>query len=226
MPSMPAVARGFTRLLFVLGLLCGGIGVLAVAALVNWGDHERPRAHISVQPNGGAVERFVIRLPRDRILDSGHVSGLPSRYPADLVLSGQGLPGLHVEHFKLRDREGEVIGVAARHSQRVDEGTYGAWLLYLPGRGSLLLDHVESAGGLNAELIRRNLRPGAAWEGELALQRTAGPASDGRGVVRGGSREFTRHAGSYTETWRLTGVDTEGRPRGTIEIDTLTMLQP
>lgn len=223
---MPADMRGFTRLLFILGLLCGCLGLLALVTLVDWVDHPRPRAHVSVLPNEGALEQFVIRLPRDRILDSGHASGLPSRYPADLVLPAGALPDLHVEHFKFRDREGEVIGVAARHSQRLDASTHAAWVLYLPGRGSLLLQHSEAGGGLNAELVRRNLRAGTPWDGEFTLQRTAGATPAGRGQVRGGSQEFARHGGSYTETWRLTGVDAEGRPRGTIEIDTLTVLQP
>ncbi|MCC5868898.1 MAG: hypothetical protein JJU27_10320 [Gammaproteobacteria bacterium] len=206
------------------GLLVGLLGGLAAATLVEWVDHPRMRAHVSVQPNGGALEQFVIRLPRDRIFDSGAADGLPARFPADVELSAGLTGGAHIEQFKLRDREGEVIGVAARHSQTLGATTSAAWILYLPGRGSLLLHHVEPPGGLADELSRRGLRAGTAWNGEVTLRRTVGPAGQGRGQVAGGSFEFARHTGSYGETWRLTGVDVEGRLRGTIELDTLTVL--
>lgn len=221
---MASVLRGFARFLLITGLLAGFFGGLALATLVDWVDHPRLRAHVSVQPNGGAQERFIVRLPRDRILDTGAEGGLPGRYPEALDLP-EGFPrGVHIEQFKLRDREGEVIGVAARHTQVNGTRADAAWVLYLPGRGSLLLEHREAADGLSRELARRNLRAGTAWEGELTLRRTAGPLAEGLGRVIGGSREFARLTGSYSETWRLTGVDAEGRPRGTIEIDTLTVL--
>lgn len=213
-----------SRFVLILGLLVGLLGGLAAATLVEWVDHPRLRAHVSVQPNGGALEQFVIRLPRDRIFDSGDLDGLPARFPADVELPTNLPAGVHIEQFKLRDREGEVVGVAARHSQTLEATTTAAWVLYLPGRGSLMLHHVESSSGLVDELTRRGLRAGTAWNGELTLRRTSGPAGDGRGQVSGGSFEFARHTGSYGETWRLTGVDVEGQLRGTIELDTVTVL--
>jgi hypothetical protein len=221
-----SVLRGFGRFLLITGLLTGFFGGLALATLVDWVDHPRLRAHVTVQPNGGAQERFVIRLPRDRILDSGSPGGLPAVFPETLKLPDGLLPGGHAEQFKLRDREGEVIGVAARHTELLGGRATAAWVLYLPGRGSVLLEHQESAEGLTGELARRNLVAGRAWEGELTVRRTAGPLADGLGRVVGGSREFSRLGGSYTETWRLTGVDADGGLRGTIEIDTVTVLTP
>ncbi len=213
-----------SRFVLILGLLFGLLGGLAAATMVEWVDHPRLRAHVSVQPNGGALEQFVIRLPRDRIFDSGAPGGLPARFPADVELPSNLPAGVHIEQFKLRDREGEVIGVAARHTQTLAATTTAAWVLYLPGRGSLMLHHVEPSSGIADELNRRGLSAGTAWNGEVRLQRTAGPAVEGRGQVSGGSFEFARHTGSYAETWRLTGIDTEGQLRGTIELDTLTVL--
>ncbi len=213
-----------SRFVLILGLLIGLFGGLAAAALVDWVDHPRLRAHVAVQPNGGALEQFVIRLPSDRVFDSGAPDGLPGRFPADVEMPVEALANGQVEQFKLRDREGEVVGVAARHSQTLEGETSAAWVLYLPGRGSLLLHHVEPSGGLTAELGRRGLVAGAPWTGEVTLRRTDTSAGEGRGEVSGGSFEFARHAGTYTETWRLNGLDEEGRLRGTIELDTLTVL--
>ena len=220
----PEAMSGISRFVFVVGVLLGLFGGLAAASMVGWVDHPRLRAHVSVQPNGGAMEQFVIWLPRDRIFDSGALDGLPSRFPADVELPVDTLADGQIEQFKLRDREGEVIGVAARHSQTLGNTTTAAWMLYLPGRGSLLMHHVEDSGGLAQQLSRRGLQAGTSWDGELTLQRTAGASGDERGQVSGGSFEFARHAGSYAETWRLTGVDSQGQLRGTIELETLTVL--
>jgi hypothetical protein len=219
--AMPKVMRGVSRAFLIAGVLVGLGGGLAAATLVNWVEHPRLRAHVTVQTNGGAQESFLIRLPRDRILDSGTLDGLPARFPLDLQLPEGALVRDHVEQFKLRDREGEVIGVASRHTQALAGTTSAAWVLYLPGRGSLLLQHGESRG-LTEQLRARGLRPGAPWNGEITLRRT-GAGAGATGTVRGGSGAFSRHVGTYTETWLVTGVDGEGHLRGTLQLDTLTV---
>lgn len=212
------------RWLFTVGLLGGAAAALWLATNWSWVEHPRVRAHIDVRQNGGAEEHFVIRLPRDRIVDGGREGGLPAAYPAGVSLPAAVQDAGHVEQFKLRDREGEVVGVAVRHALRDGDAEDAGWILFLPARGALLLQHAEGGGGLAGALSRAGLRPGNAWTGNLDIQRTAGPVDGGRGRVVGGTREFSRHGGSYAERWRLTGMDEQGVLRGTIELETLTVI--
>lgn len=212
------------RWLFTVGVLGGLALTLWLAASWSWVEHPRVRAHIDVRQNGGAEEHFVIRLPRDRIVDGGREGGLPGSHPQEVSWPDALREGGHVEQYKLRDREGEVIGVAARHTVRDGDTEDAGWVLFIPARGTLMLHHVEAGGGLAGALSRAGLRAGNAWTGSLDLERTAGPVDGGRGRVVGGTREFARHTGSYAERWRLTGLDEQGVLRGTIELETLTVI--
>ena len=210
------------RALFLLSLLMGFGGTLAAAHWVPWVSHERLPSQTSVVANGGRAEQFVIRLPADRIAATdGKARGIRSAAPSGPML----LPAkfvaepLLVEHFKVRDSTGQVVGIAARHWANGDHGMTSTWSLLVPSRGSLLLRAPgEKSAALDAALQRAGYTPGSAWEGTLEV-----PLANG-GMVAGGTGDFGSLTGSYTETWKVTGVDATGAMRGTIELYTVTRI--
>ena len=207
----------------LIGMLLGFGGVLAGAHVYPWVDHERLPSRTTVVANGGRAERFVIHLPADRI----HAAGAPSAGSrAAAAPAGGALPAelaaspVLAEHFKVRDVDGQVIGVAARHWSGVDGASGAAWALLIPGRGALLLSGAaEPAGRIDAALRGAGHVAGSAWSGELTVALASG---DAPGRVVGGSDEFDGLVGTYSETWKITGVSADGELRGTVELDTVT----
>ncbi len=214
------------RTAFIVGVLLGLAGILAAARFVPWVDPPRWPAHTSVVANGGRAEAFFIHLPADRIFAHGSEAvGLRANvHPASAV----GLPDalqtqpLLVEHFKVRDLEGRVIGVAARHWNRRDGAAAAAWVVAIPGRGALLLTaEGEPARAVEAAVDRAGRQPGQAFSGSAAFEAVRGDAG---GHVAGGSGEFHALEGRYSETWTVTGVSEAGELKGTIELHTVTQL--
>jgi hypothetical protein len=202
------------KITFLAGLLSGILGVLAAAHYWPWGEHLRLPSVTSVQPNGGRLEQFVIRLPADRVGGQDVQAPLAERFrdaPAPL----------EVEHFKVRDSDGTVIGIAARHWAGGDAGAT-VWSVVLPARGGFVLvgDGGEGAGSVHLALERAGYRAGSAWSGDVSLR--PGPAPGGGARVIAGSREFEGIQGEFSEAWRITGVDESGELRGTIELTTIT----
>jgi hypothetical protein len=114
---------------------------------------------------------------------------------------------------------GQVVGIAARHWANGARGMTATWSVLLPARGSLVLRSAgEKGGALDAALQRAGYSPGAAWEGAVEMALAPG------GAVAGGTGEFANLTGSYTETWKVTGVDAAGGMRGTIELYTVTRI--
>lgn len=207
------------KTLFLLAILAGFGGTLAAAHYVPWVSHARLPSQTSVVANGGRAERFMIHLPADRIsatdaaaggLRSSTADGLV-QLPAQLAVQP-----LVVEHFKVRDAAGSVIGVAARHWAEGDGARTTAWSLLIPSRGVLLLTAPgEAPRALDTALENAGYNPGAEWRGEVAV------ALAPSGLVSGGTGEFEGFGGNYTETWRVTGVGVPTDIRGTIELDTV-----
>ncbi len=197
---------------FLIGMLLGLLGVLAGAYYAPWGQHARLPSHTSVQTNGGRVERFLVRLPADRI--AGHGEGF-DRQP---ISAGAGT-ALAVDHYKLRDVDGAVIGVAARHATSTADGQVAVWSVVIPSRGGFVLTGASQEAALIGGLQRNGYQPGNAWTGDLQI----GPERESGRLVSG-SEEFEPLRGTYTETWHLTGVDEAGVPRGTVELTMVTFL--
>ncbi len=208
------------KALFIFGLLAGFAGVLAGAHFVPWVNPPRRASDTSVVANGGRAERFVIRLPADRIAAGGADAGLRVAAPGGFPLpSGLGTSPVLAEQFKLRDRAGNVIGIAARHWTAAPGGPVSAWVLLIPSRGALMLTAAgESALAVDKALAAAGRRDGHAWSGEVSVAAAGGDHA----VVTGGSGEFADLTGHYTETWALTGAAATGDLRGTITIDTIT----
>ena len=215
------------KTVFSLAIVVGFGGTLAAAHFVPWVSHARLPSHTSVVANGGRAEQFLVRLPVDRIaVTDGEAAGLRAAGAQGAML----LPAqfvsepLLVEHFKVRDAAGSVIGVAARHWSASGDRATTTWSVLIPSRGTLLLSGPgESRAALEAALQSAGYNAGSTWDGELTLSLL--PAGQ-TGAVTAGTGEFGEFQGSYTETWRVTGVDSSGGVRGTIEIDTITQRSP
>lgn len=122
---------------FSFGILLGVVLTAALLYFVPAVDQHREPSIISVQANGGNTETFHVNLPDDRIIDGSPASELPVpqtlRWPDDARLANS-----RVELFKLRNRDGVVVGVASRIAGAVAEsGRIVEWTLHLPARGSL-----------------------------------------------------------------------------------------
>src|SRR5688572_1062090 len=105
------------KIVFLLTLALGFAGTLAGAHFAPGLKHARLPSQTSVIANGGRAEEFLIRLPTDRIAATdGEAGGLRSNGYGAMLLPAQFVAEpLLVEHFKVRDSGGNVIGVAARH---------------------------------------------------------------------------------------------------------------
>jgi hypothetical protein len=215
------------KVLFGIAVFLGLAGTLAAGHFVPGLEHTRVPSVTSVVANGGRSEQFVIRLPADRLAATdGDVGGLRAQrsdgamlLPAKLIAE----PVL-VEHFKIRDSNGNVIGVAARHWNGGAGGATTSWALLIPARGSMAFSAPgESRGVLEAALRERGYAAGRAWTGDVELMVTR---LDAPGVLTAGSQEFAGLNGAYLETWTVAGVGEDGELRGTIALDTVTWSQP
>jgi hypothetical protein len=213
------------KVVFVIAVLLGFGATLAGGHFVPGLEHARLPSLTSVVANGGRSEQFVIRLPADRLAATdGEAGGLRAQHDAGAMLLPAKLVAepLLVEHFKIRDSGGNVVGVAARHWNGSASGATTTWALLIPSRGALVLTAGgESRGTLEASLRQRGYAAGKAWEGEVELMVTRPEAP---GVLSAGTQEFASLRGAYLETWTVAGVGEDGELRGTIVLDTVTWL--
>jgi hypothetical protein len=215
------------KTLFLLAFVCGFGGILAGAHFLPWLEHARLPSRTSVVANGGRSEQFLIRLPADRIAatdgEAGGLRGtgvegamlLPAQFVAQPLL---------VEHFKVRDAAGSVVGVAARHWHGSGAAATTTWSILIPSRGALVLNAFgEPRGALESALRANGYSAGKAWDGQLSVPMTA---QGQLGVVTAGSGEFEGLSGNYTEAWTIAAIDEDGRLSGTVEINTVTSQPP
>jgi len=206
---------------FLAGIFLGLVVAICAARFYPWVDYPRSASLTTVLHNGGRVEEFVIRFPVDRIASAGGTQmGLRGRsYPEGVELPAEiAAEPVLVEHFKLRDRDGEVIGVAARHASVANSEAGSAWALTIPSRGTLHLLGAAEPGALDRELAAAGRVDGQPWSGDLELRIGAQGAESG--VVSGGSQEFAGLVGTYSEDWQISGVSQAGELRGTIMLNT------
>lgn len=210
---------------FVGGILLGLAAVLGAAGFVPWVDHPRLVSQTQVLPNGGRREDFFVRLPVDRIVSMGS-EGLPlgaTPFPPGLELpTALAAEPLQIDHFKVRDAGGNIVGVASRHSISLDGSVAVAWSITLPSRGSLWLVGDANPTVFAAGFESIDYVPGEPWSGDLEIALATGEAPAGR--IDGGSDEFATLNGEYDERWQITGIDESGSLRGTIELNTTTYL--
>ena len=210
------------KTVFLLALLIGFAGTLAGAHFAPALKHERLPSNTTVVSNGGRAEKFMIRLPADRIAATdGEAGGLRAKgvdgvmmMPAQFVAEP-----LLIEHFKVRDSGGAVIGVAARHWNGTSAEATTTWSVLIPSRGALVLSsRGETRAALDSALRSRGYSAGKEWAGTVTLPMTG----DGEGVIAAGTGEFENLLGTYRETWSVAAVDEDGKVSGTIELSTVT----
>ena len=193
--------------LLQLGFLLGLAGTLAAAYFAPLVSYTRYRAVTSVVANGGRVELFMVRLPADRI---GNAVTVPNAGATDDASP------LRLEHFKLRDAEGNVIGIAARHQVSLEGGDQTAWLLNIPSRGAIVLAATSpQRDSIDSTLAAHGLVAGQSLERELSIDLVA-PAQS---VTATG--EFDGINFELIETWTVTGRDADGQVRGTLRLNTI-----
>lgn len=215
---------------FILSFLAGLALVVAAAGLYPLPGHERFRSNIEVLTNGGRQESFVIRWPQDRIAMPAPLPGAAPVVTGGGVVLDPGQQPVAVELFRLRDTDGNVIGIASRATarllgQRVAAASTTNWMLLIPSRGSLLLTQENSADlrpvptpdGYELPAEHREF-----WAPGTRYRITAGPAPDGRGRLVRGTEEFAGLNGSYAEIWELDEVAADGRTSGRITLTTVT----
>lgn len=194
--------------LLQLGFVLGLGGTIALAYFAPFFEFTRYRSITSVVNNGGRVEQFVVRLPADRI-DSARGAELSgSTSNSEITL----------EHFKLRDAEGNVIGLAAKHIVAVGERNETAWLLTIPSRGTIALASTSpQAGSVETSIAALGIANGQSIETARSIDIEI-PA---RSVTSTG--EFQGIAFELLETWVVTGIDADGEIRGTLHLNTVGM---
>jgi hypothetical protein len=209
------------KIVFLLAVLAGFAGTLAGAHFAPWLPQARLPSHTSVVANGGRAEQFLIRLPADRIAATdGEAAGLRAQGAGGVML----LPAqflaepLLVEHFKVRDASGSVIGVAARHWTG-GSAPATTWSVLIPSRGAFVLTAPgEARGALEGALRAGGYSAGKSWGGQIAVPMVR----EGTGTLAAGAGEFEGLSGSYTETWTVAAVAEDGEVAGTIELGTVT----
>ena len=168
---------------FSLGIILGLCGSAAMLYAVPAVNLDREISRISVQPNGGNLERFHVNVPGDRIMAG--MAGTTRGFPAGLTWPAHpdGEPS-QTEIFKVRNQEDRVIGVASRLAAGAD-ASFVEWTLHLPARGSVFL---ELDGSLDESGTRR-------------------------GQLLGGTKEFRNREGVVTERFVSVdgGAENEGR---------------
>lgn len=175
---------------FIFGLLLGFGGAGAFLYLVPLVDQHRVQSHILVQPNSGNLEVFSIDLPGDRIMAG--IPGAASPVPAGLAWpDSPDFVGFEAEIFKIRDRDGIVVGAGSRllRSARAGE-PFVQWVVHLPARGTLFA--------------------------ALQPNPTAGQARSG--VLRAGTREFERLRGTVSEIFVRDDAAADSHSEGRIEL--------
>lgn len=210
------------KFLIILGFLLGLGGVLAAAGLAPVAVHERVASRTSVANNGGRVETFVIRLPADRVASTGYVPSRASlidpvsRVDAPVALAGD---EYFIEQFKVRNTDGDVIGIAMRHWSRGDGQSASTWSLSIPSRGTLVWNAESDIPALlSAAMASAGVSSGASWQGEMLVP-IAGPDNPGQVIL--GTEEFDGSTGQVEESWNISGVGSNGELRGTISLTTL-----
>ena len=188
--------------LLQLGFILGLFGTLAGAYFAPWFEFPRFRSAATVVPNGGRLEQFEVRLPADRIGAAVAVTSDPE--------SGS------LEHFKLRDVEGNVIGLAARHSLPLVGGRAVSWLLTIPSRGTIAFAaSAPTSESLDSVIAASGLVAGASSEPEISID-VGTPANS---VATTG--EFARIDFELVETWVIAGLEADGGIRGTLRLSTV-----
>jgi hypothetical protein len=184
----------------------GFVLALLAAYFYPFSGEPRLRSLSVTLPNGGREEVFLMHLPEDRL-------GIPRAAPVASFpresFDNDGKQSLVAELFRLRNVDGDVVGVASRvsgavpdlrnrRSQTVD------WVLVLPGRGSLSM----SWGGQPAGNPRSQQREQMGLNPRRA------------GIVYSGTQDFSGLEGAFIEETRAADLSDPGQRDGVLSLTT------
>ena len=183
---------------FLLALLAAHFYPLPVPA--------RAYSLAAALPDGGREEIFTIRLPDDKL--GSPRAAATAEFP-DPRFAADGRRQVLAELFRVRDINGELIGLAARLNGTAPDFTEAAqavtdWMLLVPGRGALLMSRGSVAAG---------------GEYEFVAERMGFSVADSGSVV-GGSGDFADLAGFYQEATVVDRVAPDGEVYGKVTLTT------
>lgn len=192
--------------LFYVCVLVGVVLTVLLAGVYPLPQHTRYRSIVSVIPDGGREERFIMRWPEDRVqpLQAGRAGSIVLAAGGASFLSAADGGSASVEVFRMRDAAGNVIGLASRSTTANAGGTQDAsWALLIPSRGTLFLSR-QQGGGATSE----------------------GGSTGGSGRVTGGTGEFAALIGSYDEAREAGKPAADGSTSGQITLVTRVQAAP
>jgi len=188
------------------------LGLLTGAALFVIGVYHNPFVgRASVSPLAVTSERVIDlsfpAVPSNGLLYTNHGEATIAPYPERVAeLWEPAVYDTSVYVTKLEDSRGMDAGIGIKFSSksestRILKGQVlanSAWHVYLPGKGTLLIDQTENYWSyLHDIVIPAHLSSGDNWRGSFYGVMTNGPSALGTARVTGGSGTF---AGLITES--------------------------
>jgi hypothetical protein len=158
----------------------------------------------TVLANGGREEVYFIRLPDDRL--GSPRAAATANFPQQ-AFSATGKERVLAELFRVRNAEGEIVGLATRMKGPVASAANTPeavtdWMLLLPGRGALLMSYGNVA-------VRS--------KSDFPVDRMGfSPANSG--VVVAGTGDFEGLVGFYQEKTTIEKVDADGQTYGLVTL--------
>jgi hypothetical protein len=191
--------------MFALGVLL----TLAGAYLYPFPETARSYSQSSSLPDGGREEAFFIRLPEDRI--GSPRAAATAAFPTQ-AFAAVGADRVLAELFKLRDVDGQVIGIASRMNGVAPEMTNVAesvtdWMVLIPGRGGLTMSRGTVGKGKERDFLVDRM----------------GLSSKNSGNVIAGTGDFAGLTGFYGEETTIDRIDPNGDAYGMVKL--ITRLQ-
>ena len=208
------------------------LGFVLGAAAVAGGLYVFPFEHLSrTDPRRADVEAGSESISL-RVMEDAIAATHGGRFPLQPVppgiasLAGVNLADSFAFITKARDSTNEIAGfateleVASPESRllagKIMTDTY--WTVVLPARGTLFLHQTENNWRLTKDVQLPMLFTGRDWSGEWLNVNTFGPRRDGRGVIVGGTGEFTGVTGTFLEIGTLRSATLAGALGGVLEL--------
>lgn len=154
-------------------------------------------------------EAFSSRLPTDVIAQIPGGSSARPFPPGAGTLSEPKVSTAGALFHKMRDPNGEAIGVASQMERALitDKGLvvqHTSWTVVIPARGALFLQEIEDVAQVRQAVQQRKADPSLPG---VEIQTSIGPRSDRRGVIVGGSGEFEGCTGTFVEVETIQKID-------------------
>ena len=190
--------------LFLASLTFGLLLTFLAAVFFPLPEPAKLYSQATVLANGGREEVYFIRLPDDRL--GSPRAAATADFPQQ-AFSATGRERVLAELFRVRNAEGEIVGLATRMNGNVASpaNTPEAvtdWMLLLPGRGALLMSHGNATVRADAD---------------FPVDRMGfSPANSG--VVVSGTGDFDGLVGFYQEKTAIERVDADGQAYGLVTL--------